>query len=65
MPILVDHEVATPWTIKIVAPADYLVVTSGVQTERLVNQDALHVYEVEKAVKIGLFCCKFPIITPI
>jgi hypothetical protein len=68
IPQLVDgDQITTPWTLRVVSPADYMVITSGVQTERVVdtNQEALHVYEVDNASKIGLICCKFPKITAI
>jgi hypothetical protein len=62
-------QVATPWQLKYVVPAEYMVVSSGLQTSRQhdANNSALHIYEVENlcADRIGFICLKFPKITTI
>ena len=64
--LLGSDEQNSPWLLRVVVPSDYMVICSGLQTQRVKDaKDALHVYEVDQAVpsQIGMLCCKFPLIT--
>ena len=69
--ILGAQQSASPWSLRFVVPKEYMVIASGKQTARSVDDEgsALHEYELnqdEATVpdKIGFVCCPFPHITP-
>ena len=50
----------SPWDIMYQVPKDYMVISSGTQMKRLVDENfAVHQYEVEKARDdaVGFVCC--------
>ena len=61
------------WSLKYVVPKAFMIVSSGVQTQRLIDSDGLALHEYELRTKdeitipdkIGFVCCLFPHITEV
>ena len=69
--ILGSQATVSTWSLKFMCPKEYMIISSGKQTNRVIDQEnnALHEYELNQnemttADKLGFVCCLFPYITP-